>query len=92
MHQYKKSRYLCRSFLMHRLFVKKRLSTFAHILLLQSIKTYAIQSKISFTFTPAAEPFLQHCDNLPNLHIPNADAGAAVRRAASKETADNKLV
>ncbi len=38
MHRYKKSRYLCRCFLMHRLFVKKRLSTFAHILLLQSIK------------------------------------------------------
>lgn len=38
MHRYEKSRYLCRSFLMHRLFVKKRLSTFAHISSLQPIK------------------------------------------------------
>ena len=38
MHRYEKSRYLCRCFLMHRLFVKKRLSTFAHISSLQPIK------------------------------------------------------
>ena len=93
MHRYKKSRYLCRSFfrctdysLINDL---APLHTFYYY---NQLKTYAIQSKNSFTFTPAAEPLLQHCNNLSDRHIPNADAGATVCRAASKETADNKLV